>query len=98
MPTLSLTAAPLPPAYLTAVYLALPHPCLLIPCPAARSPELSKDLVKLRIHLRNKFHRQITQWRGEQGAKADGEMRSIQELVSHQCAVPAVMRVPDCFG
>lgn len=49
--------------------------------PAARSPDLAKDLMKLRIHLRNKYQTQITQWRAEQGARPDGEMRSIQELV-----------------
>ncbi|PSC69540.1 Callose synthase 5 [Micractinium conductrix] len=46
----------------------------------ARTPELAKDLMKLRIHLRNKYQKQIDEWRHEQGAKADGEMRSIEEL------------------
>lgn len=53
-------------------------------CPllaAARTPELARDLVKLRIHLRNKYHRQLAAWRAEQGAKPDGETRTIQELV-----------------
>ena len=37
--------------------------------------------MKLRIHLRNKFQKQIAQWRREQGTRSDGDMRSIQELV-----------------
>ena len=48
---------------------------------AAHSPELSRELMKLRIHLRNKFQKQIAQWRREQGTRSDGDMRSIQELV-----------------
>lgn len=37
--------------------------------------------MKLRIHLRNKYAAQMAGWRQEQGAKADGELRSITELV-----------------
>ena len=53
---------------------------------AAHSPELSRELMKLRIHLRNKFQKQIAQWRREQGTRSDGDMRNIQELVC--CAAP----------
>lgn len=48
----------------------------------AQSPELSKDLMKLRIHLRNKYHRQIAQWRAEHNIKADGEARTPLELTA----------------
>ncbi|EFN56001.1 hypothetical protein CHLNCDRAFT_145389 [Chlorella variabilis] len=55
----------------------------------ARTPELAKDLMKLRIHLRNKYQRQISAWRQEQGAKPDGEMRSIKELADIHTAAKA---------
>lgn len=58
---------------------ALIPPCTLLP--AARTPELARDLVKLRIHLRNKYQAQLAGWRREAGARPDGEMRGIQELV-----------------
>ncbi|KAL4451723.1 hypothetical protein ABPG75_007385 [Micractinium tetrahymenae] len=58
----------------------------------ARSPDLAKDLMKLRIHLRNKYQKQIAQWRAEQGARADGEMRSIQELAAIHKGVKAAIQ------
>jgi hypothetical protein len=53
----------------------------------AHNKELAMDIMKLRIHLRNKYASQISQWRSEQGIKADGEMRTTQELGEVHAAV-----------
>jgi hypothetical protein len=48
---------------------------------AACTPELARDLMKQRIHLRSKYQRLIADLRQEHGVKADGEMRTVSELV-----------------
>ena len=64
---------------------------------AAKNPTQAKDLMKLRIHLRNKYGRQLADWRAEHGAKADGETRTISELGAIHSAARASILASGLF-
>jgi hypothetical protein len=58
----------------------------------ACTPELARDLMKQRIHLRSKYQRLIADLRQEHGVKADGEMRTVSELTAvHSEAKKAIL-------
>ncbi len=39
-------------------------------------------MIKKRISLRNRFDKEINEWRSDYGVKADGNVRSVRDLVS----------------